>query len=252
MLATRTALVNAGTASKGSNRGSGPPSSCSREDTCMPGSPSARSRCALRAPRSSSSLDPGTAESGSAPSVPESSQSWSASCATAWESPPVEAVVGIPAGTGRRWRWPPTTHAGSGADPPGRGTCPGTAARTSGTGSEGHISAMVGRARQRPWSGGARRGHGRGLDHRQRDRLLQQARATTDPGPVHDLPRDPKRRLPSTDLEQRPRSRELPASDWTPSESSQLRLTIYQLLRADPDSRCGRASASPALHADSS
>jgi hypothetical protein len=29
-------------------------------------------------------------------------------------------------------------------------------------------------------------------------------------------------------------------------------LTIYRLLSADPDSRCGRASASPALHADSS
>ena len=98
MLATRTALVNAGTVEYRLEPGKRPPSSCSREDTCMPGSPSARTRCAPRAPRSSSSRDPGTAEPGSAPSVPGSSQSWPASCATAWESPPVEAVVGISAG----------------------------------------------------------------------------------------------------------------------------------------------------------
>ena len=166
--------------------------------------------------------------------------------------PTVEAVVGIPAGTGRRWRWPPTTHAGSGADPPGRGTCPGTAGANLGHrfgrahqrhGRAGPTAAMVGRSSHGGMVGALITGNEIGSSNRPGP-LLTQALFMTFPGS--------KRRLPSTDLEKRPRSRELPPSDWTPSESSQLRLTIYQLLRADPDSRCGRASASPALHADSS
>ena len=98
MLATRTALVNAGTIESRLEPGEAARMIVFPGGHMHAGSPSARTRCAPRAPRSSWSRDPESAEPGSAPSVPGSSQSWPARCATAWETPPSKRWSAISAG----------------------------------------------------------------------------------------------------------------------------------------------------------